>query len=104
MEYAIEAIKLGSTAIAVCTKEGIVLAAEKRITSPLLVRGSSGAEWCGLWQAEDVQGLGDSWAARVAADCLLAPLSIPPILVSILLRSPRASRRWRRSMRTSALP
>ncbi|KAK2077823.1 Proteasome subunit alpha type-5-A [Prototheca wickerhamii] len=36
VEYAIEAIKLGSTAIAVCTKEGIVLAAEKRITSPLL--------------------------------------------------------------------
>lgn len=88
MEYAIEAIKLGSTAIAVCTKEGIVLAAEKRITSPLLVRGSSGAEWWGLWQAEDVQGLGDSWAARVAADCLLDPLPILPILISILLQEP----------------
>ena len=39
VEYAIEAIKLGSTAIAVCTTEGVVLAAEKRVTSPLLVRG-----------------------------------------------------------------
>lgn len=37
VEYAIEAIKLGSTAIAVCTSEGVVLAAEKRITSSLLV-------------------------------------------------------------------
>lgn len=64
MEYAIEAIKLGSTAIAVCTKEGIVLAAEKRITSPLLVRGSRGAGWCGLWQAEDVQGLKEHSGAR----------------------------------------
>ncbi|KAL6781584.1 Proteasome subunit alpha type-5 [Auxenochlorella protothecoides] len=36
VEYAIEAIKLGSTAIAVCTSEGVVLAAEKRVTSPLL--------------------------------------------------------------------
>lgn len=36
VEYAIEAIKLGSTAIGVRTKEGVVLAAEKRITSPLL--------------------------------------------------------------------
>ncbi|XP_037951632.1 proteasome subunit alpha type-5 [Teleopsis dalmanni] len=37
VEYAIEAIKLGSTAIGICTNEGIVLAAEKRITSPLMV-------------------------------------------------------------------
>ncbi|KAL2462393.1 Proteasome subunit alpha type-5-B [Forsythia ovata] len=36
VEYAIEAIKLGSTAIAIKTKEGVVLAVEKRITSPLL--------------------------------------------------------------------
>lgn len=36
VEYAIEAIKLGSTAIGVLTKEGVVLAVEKRITSPLL--------------------------------------------------------------------
>eukprot|EP00803_Ostreobium_quekettii_P005293 evm.model.scf_37.19 EVM.evm.TU.scf_37.19 scf_37:163835-167639(+) len=36
VEYAIEAIKLGSTAIGVRTGEGIVLAVEKRITSPLL--------------------------------------------------------------------
>eukprot|EP00270_Netrium_digitus_P001465 TRINITY_DN1159_c0_g1_i1.p1 TRINITY_DN1159_c0_g1~~TRINITY_DN1159_c0_g1_i1.p1 ORF type:complete len:239 (+),score=51.03 TRINITY_DN1159_c0_g1_i1:380-1096(+) len=36
VEYAIEAIKLGSTAVGVQTKEGVVLAVEKRITSPLL--------------------------------------------------------------------
>ncbi|MBA0778324.1 hypothetical protein Gotri_006198 [Gossypium trilobum] len=37
VEYAIEAIKLGSTAIGLKTKEGVVLAVEKRITSPLLM-------------------------------------------------------------------
>merc|ERR1711936_1018899 len=37
VEYAIEAIKLGSTAIGVQTSEGTVLAVEKRITSPLMV-------------------------------------------------------------------
>ncbi|GMH14185.1 hypothetical protein Nepgr_016026 [Nepenthes gracilis] len=36
VEYAIEAIKLGSTAIGIKTREGVVLAVEKRITSPLL--------------------------------------------------------------------
>eukprot|EP01025_Chloroclados_australasicus_P043471 TRINITY_DN4653_c0_g1_i1.p1 TRINITY_DN4653_c0_g1~~TRINITY_DN4653_c0_g1_i1.p1 ORF type:complete len:239 (-),score=29.82 TRINITY_DN4653_c0_g1_i1:308-1024(-) len=36
VEYAIEAIKLGATAIGICTKEGIILAVEKRVTSPLL--------------------------------------------------------------------
>ena len=36
MEYAIEAIKLGSTALAIQTKFGIVLAVEKRVTSPLM--------------------------------------------------------------------
>eukprot|EP00271_Cylindrocystis_brebissonii_P018768 TRINITY_DN5458_c0_g4_i1.p1 TRINITY_DN5458_c0_g4~~TRINITY_DN5458_c0_g4_i1.p1 ORF type:complete len:239 (-),score=47.59 TRINITY_DN5458_c0_g4_i1:145-861(-) len=36
VEYAIEAIKLGSTAIGIQTKEGCVLAVEKRITSTLL--------------------------------------------------------------------
>lgn len=36
VEYAIEAMKLGSTAIAICTSEGIVLGVEKRITSPLM--------------------------------------------------------------------
>lgn len=37
VEYAIEAIKLGSTAIGICTSEGVVLAVEKRVTSPLMV-------------------------------------------------------------------
>lgn len=36
MEYAIEAIKLGSTAIGIQTKEGVLLAVEKRITSSLM--------------------------------------------------------------------
>jgi len=36
VEYAIEAIKLGSTAIAIRTNEGVVLAVEKRITSSLM--------------------------------------------------------------------
>eukprot|EP00525_Craspedostauros_australis_P009490 CAMPEP_0198134194 /NCGR_PEP_ID=MMETSP1442-20131203/59953_1 /TAXON_ID= /ORGANISM="Craspedostauros australis, Strain CCMP3328" /LENGTH=255 /DNA_ID=CAMNT_0043795335 /DNA_START=507 /DNA_END=1274 /DNA_ORIENTATION=+ len=36
VEYAIEAIKLGSTAIGIQTKEGCVLAVEKRLSSPLL--------------------------------------------------------------------
>lgn len=36
VEYAIEAIKLGSTAIGVQTSEGVVLAVEKRVTSPLI--------------------------------------------------------------------
>ncbi|XP_034476493.1 proteasome subunit alpha type-5 [Drosophila innubila] len=37
VEYAIEAIKLGSTAIGICTNDSVVLAVEKRITSPLMV-------------------------------------------------------------------
>ncbi|XP_045596593.1 proteasome subunit alpha type-5 [Procambarus clarkii] len=37
VEYAIEAIKLGSTAIGIQTSEGVVLAVEKRITSPLMI-------------------------------------------------------------------
>jgi 20S proteasome subunit alpha 5 len=36
VEYAIEAIKLGSTAVGIQTKHGCVLAVEKRLTSPLL--------------------------------------------------------------------
>lgn len=36
VEYAIEAIKLGSTAVGLQTKTGCVLAVEKRLTSPLL--------------------------------------------------------------------
>lgn len=37
VEYAIEAIKLGSTAIGIQTPGGVVLAVEKRVTSPLIV-------------------------------------------------------------------
>jgi len=36
VEYAIEAIKLGSTAVGMQVKDGCVLAVEKRLTSPLL--------------------------------------------------------------------
>ena len=32
-------VQLGSTAVGIQTKEGVILAVEKRITSPLLVRG-----------------------------------------------------------------
>ena len=41
VEYAIEAIKLGSTAIAIHTRFGIALAVEKRTTSPLMEQKSS---------------------------------------------------------------
>ncbi|KAK8802781.1 hypothetical protein WA171_006453 [Blastocystis sp. BT1] len=40
VEYAIESIKLGSTAIGIKTSEGIVLAVEKRLTSKLMVPSS----------------------------------------------------------------
>lgn len=36
VEYAIEAIKLGSTAIGIATSEGVVMVVEKRITSTLM--------------------------------------------------------------------
>ncbi len=36
VEYAIEAVKLGSTAVGICTSGGVVLAIEKRLTSTLL--------------------------------------------------------------------
>lgn len=36
VEYALEAIKLGSTAIGIRTNEGVILAVEKRLTSPLI--------------------------------------------------------------------
>ena len=35
-DYAIEAIKLGSTTVGLQTSEGVCLAVEKRITSPLM--------------------------------------------------------------------
>ena len=40
VEYALEAVKLGSTAVGICTKAGVVLAAEKRLPSSLVVAGS----------------------------------------------------------------
>jgi len=40
VEYAMEAIKLGSTAVGIQTAEGVVLAVEKRINSPLLEASS----------------------------------------------------------------
>merc|ERR1719390_530821 len=36
VEYALEAIKLGSTALGIRTNEGCILAVEKRVTSPLI--------------------------------------------------------------------
>ncbi|KAI1726503.1 proteasome subunit domain-containing protein [Ditylenchus destructor] len=40
VEYAIETVKLGATSIGIRTKEGVVLAAEKRASSKLLVNDS----------------------------------------------------------------
>ncbi|KAJ2963822.1 hypothetical protein NQZ79_g1256 [Umbelopsis isabellina] len=40
VEYAIEAIKLGTTAIGIQTSEGVILAVEKRVSSPLMEPGS----------------------------------------------------------------
>lgn len=40
VEYAIEAVKLGTTAVGVQTAEGVVLAVEKRLSSPLLEASS----------------------------------------------------------------
>lgn len=40
VEYSLEAIKLGSTAIGVCTSQGVVLGVEKRVTSSLLESSS----------------------------------------------------------------
>lgn len=37
IEYAREAIKLGSTAVGICTKFGVVLAVEKRLSSSLII-------------------------------------------------------------------
>ncbi len=36
VEYAIEAVKLGSTAVGIQTSQGVILASEKRLTSSLL--------------------------------------------------------------------
>jgi 20S proteasome subunit alpha 5 len=36
VEYAIEAVKLGSTAVGIQTSQGVILAIEKRLTSTLL--------------------------------------------------------------------
>ena len=40
VEYSLEAIKLGSTAIGVATSDGVVLGVEKRVTSTLLETSS----------------------------------------------------------------
>jgi len=40
VEYALEAIKLGSTAIGIQTQEGVLLAVEKRLESKLMIASS----------------------------------------------------------------
>ena len=40
VEYAIEAIKIGTTAVGICTTEGVVIAVEKRLLSVLQEPGS----------------------------------------------------------------
>ena len=39
-------MQLGSTAVGIKTKEGVILTVEKRITSPLLVRWDSAPSNC----------------------------------------------------------
>ncbi|MDP2717206.1 MAG: proteasome subunit alpha, partial [Candidatus Micrarchaeota archaeon] len=41
VEYAREAVKTGSTSIGIVCKDGIVLMAHKRVSSPLLIGGST---------------------------------------------------------------
>lgn len=36
IEYAFEAVKMGATAVGICTKEGVILAVEKKLPSPLM--------------------------------------------------------------------
>ena len=36
IEYAMEAIKLGSTSLGICCPEGVILAVERRLPSPLM--------------------------------------------------------------------
>ena len=40
VEYALEAVKLGSTVVGITTREGVVIAAEKRLPSSLVVPNS----------------------------------------------------------------
>ena len=40
VEYAIEAVKLGSSAVAILCPEGVIFAVEKRLSSPLLIASS----------------------------------------------------------------
>lgn len=40
VEYAMEAVKLGSTSVGICTNDAVVLAVEKRLPSALVVAGS----------------------------------------------------------------
>jgi 20S proteasome subunit alpha 5 len=41
VEYALEAIKLGTSAVGIKVKEGVVLAVEKKVFSTLMVTSSS---------------------------------------------------------------
>lgn len=54
--FLLVALQLGSTAIGVLTNEGVVLAVEKRVTSPLLVSAVSAlAIWHLCSQPSDAQ-------------------------------------------------
>ena len=56
MEYAIEAIKLDSTAIGIQTSDGVILAVEKRITSSLMEPSSiEKVHYLGLYVVRYVQ-------------------------------------------------
>lgn len=76
VEYAIEAIKLGSTAIGIQTSEGVVLAVEKRVTSPLIVADS-------IEKIFEVDGHLGKLLAAVMSICLIVLLNFSSELISI---------------------
>ena len=96
VEYAIEAIKLGSTAIAILTQEGIVLAVERRTQSPLMIPSS-------LDKIMEIDSHVACAVSGLTADALLKMavdrLDLPPVcnvVSSILRRAFREVWRWRR--------
>lgn len=82
VEYAIEAIKLGTTALGIATNEGIVLAVEKRISSTLIVGKSM----------QKLVRLDEHIGANYILDITLNYIALRFILAIPLLKS--ISREW----------
>ena len=79
VEYAMEAIKLGSTAVGIKTKEGVVLAVEKRITSPLLV-SLDFISWIVMW-------MGTIECNVIASNCPSCILSVICMMIWYRIRA-----------------